>query len=219
MIRILICDDHEIVRKGLRLTILGEEDMELVGEAVNGIEAIEMTRLLKPDVLLLDIQMPEMDGVEASGLIHKQFPDVRILILTNYSQDDAVYPALKQKVTGYLLKDINGDALLQAIRGAARGEPQLHPEIAQKLMTQATPPENPIDLLTDREKDLLKLIVLGKRNKEIAESLFLSEVTVKGYVSNILQKLHVKDRTQAALTAVRWGLIKQHELPNFSNEE
>lgn len=218
MIRVMICDDHEIVRRGLRLTILGEEDMELIGEASNGVEAIELVDTLNPDVLLMDIQMPEMDGIEAAKQIHKVHPAIRILMLTNSSQDDAVYPALKQKVSGYLLKDISGDDLLAAIRGAVKGLPQLHPQITQKLMEQAAPPENPLDQLSERETELLKLIVYGKSNKEIAEALFLSEVTVKGYVSTVYHKLSVSDRTQAALTAVRWGLVKHNELPDFSED-
>lgn len=218
MIRIVICDDHEIVRRGLRLTILGENDMLLINEAANGQEAIDKINLDPPDVLLMDIQMPVMDGITAAGIIHKQFPQVRILLLTNYSEDDKLYPALRQKVSGYLLKEISGDDLLNAIRGCVRGEPQLHPRIAKKLMNQATPPVNPIEDLTDREKAVLKLIVYGKPNKKIAEELFLSEVTVKGYISTIFQKLSVSDRTQAALTAVRWGFINQHELPDFNEE-
>ena len=207
MIRVAIADDHEIVRRGLRMTILGEEDMELVGEAANGREAVLLAAAQSPDVLLLDIQMPEMDGLVAAEKIRANQPDVHILILTSFDTDAKLYAALKAGVTGYLLKDTPGDSLVAAIRGAAQGIPQLHPDIARKLMGQMPVPATPLDELTEREREVLTLLAQGNSNKEIAARLFLTEATVKGYVSTILGKLHVADRTQAALLAVRYGLV------------
>jgi len=207
MIRVAIADDHEIVRRGLRMTILGEEDMELVGEAATGREAVLLAAAQSPDVLLLDIQMPEMDGLAAAEKIQANQPDVHILILTSFDTDAKLYAALKAGVTGYLLKDTPGDSLVAAIWGAAQGIPQLHPDIARKLMGQMPVPATPLDELTEREREVLTLLAQGNSNKEIAARLFLTEATVKGYVSTILGKLHVADRTQAALLAVRYGLV------------
>lgn len=207
MIRVAIADDHEIVRRGLRMTILGEEDMALVGEAANGVEAVQLAAVQRPDVLLLDIQMPEMDGLAAAQEIRRIQPDVHILILTSFDNDAKLYAALKAGVAGYLLKDTSGDDLVAAIRGAAQGIPQLHPEIARRLMDQMPAPATPLDDLTEREREVLTLLARGNSNKEIGGALFLTEATVKGYVSTILGKLHVADRTQAALLAVRYGLV------------
>lgn len=207
MIRVAIADDHEIVRRGLRMTILGEEDMELAGEATNGREAVLLAAAQSPDVLLLDIQMPEMDGLAAAGKIRTAQPDIHILILTSFDTDAKLYAALKAGVTGYLLKDTSGENLVAAIRGASQGIPQLHPEIARKLMGQMPAPATPLDDLTEREREVLTLLAQGNSNKEIAARLFLTEATVKGYVSTVLSKLHVADRTQAALLAVRYGLV------------
>ena len=212
MIRVAIADDHEIVRRGLRMTVLGEEDMQLVGEATNGQEAVQLAAAQHPDVLLLDIQMPEMDGLSAAEKIHGDQPEVHILILTSFDADAKLYAALKAGVTGYLLKDTSGDELVAAIRGAAQGAPQLHPEIARKLMGQMPVPATPLDDLTEREREVLVLLAQGHSNKEIGGTLFLTEATVKGYVSTILSKLHVSDRTQAALLAVRYGLVDVDEV-------
>lgn len=212
MIRVAVADDHEIVRRGLRMTILGEEDMEWVGEAANGREAIRLAESQRPHVLLLDIQMPEMDGLTAAAQIHADRPEIHILILTSFDSDARLYAALKAGVTGYLLKDTPGDGLVAAIRGAAQGIPQLHPEIARKLMGQMPAPITPLDDLTDREREVLTLLAQGNSNKEIGAALYLSETTVKGYVSTILGKLHVADRTQAALLAVRYGLVNVDDL-------
>lgn len=207
MIRVAVADDHEIVRRGLRMTILGEEDMEWAGEAANGREAITLAQRQRPHVLLLDIQMPEMDGLTAAAQIHAELPEVNILILTSFDSDAKLYAALKAGVVGYLLKDTPGDGLVAAIRGAAAGIPQLHPEIARKLMGQMPAPVTPLDDLSEREREVLTLVAQGKSNKEIGATLYLTETTVKGYVSAILGKLHVTDRTQAALLAVRYGLV------------
>lgn len=215
LIRVLIADDHDIVRRGLRMTIQGEPDMLLVGEAANGRQALELAVRLRPDVLLLDLQMPEMDGWQAAQAIRAAAPQVAILVLTSYRDDAQLYAALRTGVQGYLLKDIDGDALVQAIRGAARGLPQLHPEIARRLMERLPGPADPFAELTGREKDVLVLVARGLSNKEIGARLSLTEVTVKGYVSALLAKLHVEDRTQAALLAVRYGLVLPGDLPEL----
>lgn len=213
-IRVAIVDDHEIVRRGLRLTIAEESDMQLVGEAGNGQSALDLVARDQPDVLLMDIEMPDMGGITAAAKIHAVYPAVAVLILTNYGQDDKISAALKSNVMGYLLKDISGDLLVQAIRGAARGEPQLHPAVARRLMRQGLAVSNPLHSLTEREREVLHCVALGLSNKEVGGALHLSETTVKGYVSTILSKLQVLDRTQAALLAVRYGLVRPDELPD-----
>lgn len=212
-IRVLIADDHEIVRRGLRMTIQGEDDMELVGEAQTGRQALELSVRLVPDVLLLDIQMPDLDGIQAAREIKIAQPDVAVIMLTSYRDDARLYAALREGVNGYLLKDIGGDDLVQAIRGAAQGKPQLHPEIAQRLMERLPAPVDPFSELTPRELEVLRLIGKGMSNKEIGRALTVTEMTVKGYVSAILGKLHVEDRTQAALLAVKYGLIQPEDFP------
>jgi DNA-binding NarL/FixJ family response regulator len=213
MISVLIADDHEIVRRGLRMTIAGEADLLLLGEARNGREAVEMAATSQPHVVLLDIQMPEMNGVEAAAAIHAAQPEIFILMLTSFDGDAQLYAALQAGASGYLLKDASGDELVRAIRGAARGEPQLHPTIARRLMARAPAPADPLALLTARERDVLGLLAQGLSNKQIGAALMLTEVTVKGYVSAVLGKLQVADRTQAALLAVRYGLVAPGELP------
>ncbi|NOX61239.1 MAG: response regulator transcription factor [Chloroflexi bacterium] len=212
-ISVVIADDHEIVRRGLRMTIAGEEDMVLLGEASNGREAVDLVARTQPDVALLDIHMPEMSGIDAARMIRERFPSVQVLIVTGFGNDAHLYAALQAGVTGYLLKDATGDELVDAIRGAAQGKPQLHPQIARRLMTQMPRPKTPLDELSEREREVLTLIGRGMSNKEIANALHLTEATIKGYVSAILGKLHVDDRTQAALLAVRYGLIELEELP------
>jgi DNA-binding NarL/FixJ family response regulator len=212
-IRLLIADDHEIVLRGLRMTIQGEEDMELVGEARTGRQAVERALAMKPDVILLDLQMPDMDGIQAAAAIRRSYPQAVILVLTSFREDAQLHAALRAGVNGYLLKDISGDALVQAIRGAARGEPQLHPDIARRLMERMPAPQDPFAALTAREREVLILVAHGLSNKEIGLRLSLTEVTIKGYVSTVLSKLNVADRTQAALLAVRYGLVSQDNLP------
>jgi DNA-binding NarL/FixJ family response regulator len=205
-ITVAIADDHDIVRRGLRMTIADEPDMSLVGEARNGREAIELVAATSADVLLLDIQMPEMDGVQAAQHIRSSYPKTAILMLTSYTDDARLYAAMRSGVQGYLLKEMSGDDLLAAIRSAVRGSPQLHPAIARRLMERLAPPEDPLADLTQREHDVLRQLVQGQSNKEIAAALHLTELTVKGYVREILSKLGVADRTQAALLAVRYGV-------------
>lgn len=212
MLKILIADDHPIVRRGLRMTIDAEPDMQVAAEAADGVEVYALVKKHHPDVVLLDLQMPRQNGVETLQQLRLDFPDLPVLILTSFSDDAHLFAALRAGASGFLLKEMDGDELVAAIRGAAKGRPQLHPEIARKLMARAPLPEDPFDSLTQRERDVLKLLGRGLSNKEIALALTLTEMTVKGYVSDVLMKLGVSDRTQAALMAVRYGLVKVEEL-------
>lgn len=212
MLKILIADDHQIVRRGLQMTIDAEKDMHVVGEANNGTQVLSLIKTHDPDVVLLDMQMPEMDGVDALRQLRVEFPVLPVLILTTFSDDAHVYAALRAGASGFLLKEMSGDDLVAAIRGAAQGKPQLHPDIARRLMSRAPMPDDPFDSLTERERDILKLLARGMSNKEIAAQLVLTDMTVKGYVSDLFAKLGVNDRTQAALMAVRFGLVKPEEL-------
>ncbi len=212
MLKILIADDHQIVRRGLQMTIDAEKDMRVVGEAGNGAQVLPLIKKHSPDVVLLDMQMPEMDGVDALKQLRGEFPVLPVLILTTFSDDAHIYAALRAGASGFLLKEMNGDDLISAIRGAAQGKPQLHPDIARRLMSRAQMPDDPFASLTERERDILKLLGRGMSNKEIALELTLTEMTVKGYVSDLFAKLGVNDRTQAALMAVRFGLVKPEEL-------
>jgi len=213
-IRILIADDHAIVREGLRGLISAEPDMELVGEAINGDEAVRLARESQPDVILLDLIMPSQDGLTAIDQIKQQSPQTRILILTSFAEDDKVFRAIKVGALGYLLKDSATDALLQAIREVAQGRASLHPLIALKVMHELNQPSElpPTEApLTDREVETLRLIAHGLTNQEIAQTLVISEYTVSRHVSNILNKLHLANRTQAALYALRQGLATLDE--------
>jgi NarL family two-component system response regulator LiaR len=208
-IRVLIVDDHAVVREGLNL-FLGEEsdEIDVVGEAADGVEAVEAAKRLKPDVVLMDVLMPRRDGIEALREMVAAGLGSRVLMLTTFSEDSQVHDAIQAGAIGYLLKDVSRPDLLAAIRAAADGKPTLHPEAQARLMRKLTsqPEPSPLDELTDRERDVLRLIARGSSNKAIAKTLFLSVGTVKGYVSAILAKLGVTDRTQAALIAVRHGL-------------
>ncbi|HSK67237.1 MAG TPA: response regulator transcription factor [Anaerolineales bacterium] len=210
-IRILIADDHAIVREGLRALIATEPGLELVDEAADGVEAVDKVRALRPDVILLDMMMPRKDGLGAIQEIIADSPDARILVLTSFAEDEKVFPAIKAGALGYLLKDSSPQELLQAIRNVHRGEASLHPTIARKLMrelnqTPSLPPTT--DPLTEREVDVLKHVAQGLSNDEIAEKLVVSERTVRTHVSHILDKLHLANRTQMALYAVREGIAK-----------
>lgn len=203
-IGVLIVDDHPVVREGLRSFLQLQEDMEVVGEAADGVEALEKVGELVPDVVLIDLVMPKMDGITTIRQIGAISPSSRILVLTSFSEDEKVFPAIKAGAHGYLMKDIKPTDLAKSIRSVYRGEPSLHPEIARKLMDQLAKGEGDAEeRLTARETEVLLLIARGYSNKEIAAALQVSEKTVKTHVSNILQKLHLSDRTQAALYAVR----------------
>lgn len=207
-IRVLVVDDHHIVREGLTMLLSEESDVVIVGEAANGVEAIAKTAETNPDVILMDLVMPEMDGITATQTICKQHPQCRVLVLTSFAEDQKVRDAIQAGAIGYLLKDILKPDLLKAIHTAFIGEPALHPEAQRLLMRQVSTPK-PVSLvgvLTSRELDVLRLIARGQSNKEIASTLYLTEGTVKGYVSAILAKLEVADRTQAALYAVKHGV-------------
>jgi len=210
-LRILIVDDHAIVREGQRALIETEPGMEVVGEAPDGIQAVEMAHSLQPDVILLDLVMPRKGGLEAIREIKEQDPKARILVLTSFAEDENVYAAIKAGAQGYLMKDASPQDILVAIREVHRGEPSMDPSIAQKLMRELQrssdlpPSEEP---LTEREVEVLKLLAQGLQNKEIAEELVISERTVSTHVSNILSKLHLANRTQAALYALKEGLAR-----------
>jgi NarL family two-component system response regulator LiaR len=205
-IRILIADDHAVVRQGLRMFLRLDPDLELVGEATNGKEVIDMVRDIMPDVVLMDLVMPEMDGILATEIIRREFPEVEIIALTSVLEDGSVVGAIRAGAIGYLLKDTQAEELCRAIKAAAAGQVQLSPQAAARLTREIRIPENP-QKLTDREVEVLRLIAQGKANKEIAISLYIEETTVKTHVSNILLKLGVPSRTQAALYAVRTGLV------------
>ena len=218
-IRVLIVDDHAIVRQGLR-TFLELQDggplpIEVAGEGTNGLEAVELASHFQPDVVLLDLVMPEMDGIQATSRIIECSPKSRVIILTSFGEEERVLPAIRAGAQGYLLKDIPPRELVQAVRDAYLGRVQLHPDVARKLMAVASAKdqpraasanENSEESLTDREREVLSLIAEGKTNREIAGRLVISEKTVKTHVSNILNKLHLDDRTQAAIYALRHGL-------------
>lgn len=207
-IRVFVVDDHPIVRRGIRDLLETEPDFLVVGEAVNGQEAVAGAAATAPDVVLMDLVMPALDGIEATRQIKARQPEVKILVLTSFATDDKVFPAIKAGALGYLIKDTGPDDLLQAIRQVDRGEPTLHPTIAQKLLLEiAQPAERPSipDPLTEREVEVLQLLARGLSNQEIADRLVLSVTTVYSHVSNILSKLHLATRTQAALYALREG--------------
>ena len=208
-IRILIADDHALVRKGLITLLASEAGIEVVGEAADGVEVVWKARSLKPDVILLDMLMPRQNGLEAIEQIKRENPQARILVITSFADDQMVFPAIKAGALGYLLKDSSPQQLLQAIQDVYKGESSLHPTIALKLIRELNrsselPPTR--DPLTERELVILKLVAQGLSNQEIAERLVISERTVGNHIGNILSKLHVANRTQAALYALREGI-------------
>jgi NarL family two-component system response regulator LiaR len=208
-IRILIADDHAIVRKGLRTLIASEPGMVVVGEAADGLEAVQQARALQPDVILMDLVMPGQSGLEAIAQIVGRDPAARILVITSFAEDDKVFPAIKSGALGYLLKDTSPDQLLQAIRAVDRGESSLHPTIALKVIRELNnpPPPPPTgDPLSPREGEGVRPVAQGMTNHEIADTLVISERTVGNHVGSILTKLHLANRTQAALYALREGL-------------
>lgn len=207
-IGVIIADDHEVVRHGLRMLLDNRSDIRLLGEAASGQAAMRLALETRPQVALIDLQMPEGDGIAVIEGLRDALPTTAFIVLTSYGDDARIYAALRAGALGYLLKNVAGDALLQAVRGAARGEPQLHPEVARRLMQQVAPPTDPLAALSPREREVLRRLAQGRSNKEIAAVLGLAVETVKGHVSDILATLHVADRTQAALLAVRYGLVR-----------
>jgi DNA-binding NarL/FixJ family response regulator len=210
-IRILIADDHAVVRQGLRMFLGLDPDLEVIGEAVDGAEAVRLARELRPDVVLMDLLMPAMDGIAATTAIRGELPDIEVIALTSVLEDASVVGAVRAGAIGYLLKDTQSDELRRAIKAAASGQVQLAPQAAARLMREVRAPESP-EALTERETAVLRLLAVGKANKEIARELSVGEQTVKSHVSNILAKLGVQSRTQAALHAARIGLVPADEL-------
>jgi two-component system, NarL family, response regulator LiaR len=209
-IRVLLADDHSVVRQGLRMFLGLDPELEVVGEAANGEEAVRLAGELRPDVVLMDLVMPRMDGIAATTAIRRELPDVEVVALTSVLEDASVVGAVRAGAIGYLLKDTQADELCRAIKAAAAGQVQLSPQAAARLMREVRAPESP-ETLTERETEVLRLLARGKANKEIARALSIGEQTVKTHVGSILAKLGVQSRTQAALHAVRIGLVPAKE--------
>lgn len=211
-ISVLIADDHHVVRRGLAFFLRTQQDIEIIGEAENGQEAVNLAKSLKPDVILMDLVMPEMDGIEATKQIKAEHPDMKVIILTSFSDQDHVIPALEAGASGYQLKDIQPDDLVICIKKVMDGESQLHPKATSQLLanlsTKGNQEKNRVEELTKRELEVLQEIARGKSNKKIASALFITEKTVKTHVSNLLAKLELADRTQAALYAVKNKLVE-----------
>lgn len=213
-IRVLIADDHSIVRKGIKALLATEADIQVVGEASDGAEAVENAEKLRPDVILMDMVMPHVDGIEAIRRITAKQLGSRILVLTSFAADEKVFPAIKAGALGYLLKDSGPEELVQAIHQVHLGQPSLHPTIARKLLMELSHPvgHTPTpDPLTDREVEVLRQVAKGLSNRQIADQMIISEATVRTHVSNILGKLHLASRTEAALYALREGLATLEE--------
>lgn len=218
MVRVLICDDQEVVRKGLEIILRHSDGVEVVALAENGAEAVRLAFLHEPDVVLMDLKMPVVNGIQATRQITTARPQTKIIVLTTYDDDDWVFDALRAGASGYLLKDTDGEEIAAAIRGVTQGEVRLDPKVAGKIVQafnrlpggrgRNTTPDTPtFEPLTDREISILRLMAQGQTNQEIADTLFLAAGTVKNNVSNIIAKLHTNDRTQAVLAALRHGLV------------
>ena len=207
-IRVLLVDDHTVVRSGLGAVLMSYDDMQLIGEASNGDEAIRLCQQLKPDVVLMDLMMPVVDGVSATRTIHEKMPDINIIALTSFNEREMVEGALKAGALSYLLKTVSAEELINAIRGAVAGKPSLSPEAAQALVQGLKQEKAKNYDLTEREKEILALMVEGLPNQEIAEKLVVSQSTVKFHVSNILSKLEVNTRTEAVALALKNKLVK-----------
>ncbi|MFQ3535451.1 MAG: response regulator transcription factor [Aggregatilineales bacterium] len=205
-IRVLIVDDHAVVRQGLKMFLSLDSELEVVGEAVDGRQGVALAQQLRPDVVLMDLLMPVMDGVTAISILRREVPEAEVVALTSVLEDNAVIGAIRAGAIGYLLKDTESDELIRAIKAAANGQVQLSPKAAARLMREVRTPES-LEALTERETEVLRLIARGLSNKEIAQALVIGEKTVKTHVSNILSKLNVSSRTQAALYAARMGLV------------
>jgi NarL family two-component system response regulator LiaR len=211
-VTVLIVDDHAVVRSGIRGFLEAQPDLQVVGEASTGAEGVKLAAELVPDVVLMDLAMPEMDGIEATRRIRDASPRTQVVVLTSFHDDAHIFPAVKAGALSYLLKDVGPDALAETVRRAAHGEAVLSPQVASRLVQELAgsrvPQPGPLAELSNRELEVLKLIAEGLSNAEIAEKLVLSQKTVKGHVSNILGKLHLADRTQAAVLAWRQGMIR-----------
>ena len=215
-IRVLIADDHQVVREGLSAILNAKEDIEVIGEARDGVEAVEKAKEFKPDVVLMDISMPRMNGVEATRRIKLDQPQIGIVVLTMYEEEEYIFDLVKAGATGYMLKNSDSSQIIKAIRSTYQGESMLQPSVATKILSEfshlsqrpAPKPSRIDQQLTDREVQVIKLIADGETNKEIANTLTISEKTVKNHVRNIFQKLEVDDRTQAAIFAIKKGLIQ-----------
>lgn len=210
-VRVLIADDHSVVRQGLRMFLGLDPDLEVVGEACDGAEAIRMTRALAPDVVLMDLLMPGTDGITATQRIRDEIPSTEVLALTSVLEDASVVGAVQAGAVGYLLKDTQAEQLCKAIKAAALGQVQLAPEAAARLVREVRNPNSP-EILTDRETEVLRALAKGMTNREIGRALRIGERTVKTHVSHVLGKLGLQSRTQAALYAVRIGLVPESEL-------
>ena len=220
-IRVFIADDHALVRKGIRALLITETGIDVVGEAIDGQEAITKISQLQPDIVLMDLVMPGMDGIEAIRQLQTRGISTRILVLTSFATDDKVFPAIKAGAQGYLLKDSGPEALIQAIYQVHRGESSLHPKVARKLLKELSQPPNlpsTQDPLTTREVEVLRLVANGLSNHQIAERLVISEATVRTHVSHILSKLHLASRTQAALYALREGVASLDDFDAHYNK-
>jgi NarL family two-component system response regulator LiaR len=216
-IKVLIVDDHRVVRQGLRTFLDLNDDIQVVGEAGDGEEAVDLAARLAPDVVLMDLVMPRLDGIAATSRIKALSLGAKVIALTSFTEDDKVFPAIQAGASSYLLKDVSPDALVEAIRAAHRGEARLHPEVLRKLMEQVAaqpgsgkPADGP--QLTEREGDVIRLVAQGKSNREIATALVISEKTTKAHISNILGKLGLDDRTQMAIYAIKNGLVDMDQL-------
>jgi DNA-binding NarL/FixJ family response regulator len=223
-IKLLLADDHAMVRKGLQVFLATQPDIALVGEAATGQEALDQAAALQPDIVLMDLNMPILNGIEATKRLKSAYPDVKVIVLTSFSDQDHVLPAIRAGARGYLLKDIEPDELVRAIRRVAQGQVELHPSVTGQLMelmadsghtpagagvgATAAAAADPLAELTKREREVLLLIAKGKSNKEIGDELSITEKTVKTHVSHLLDKLDLADRTQAAILAVKLGLAE-----------
>ena len=207
--KILIVDDHTLVRDGLATILSRQPDFDVVGEASDGLGAVEMARLHHPDVILMDLRMPNMSGVEAMRIIGAESPDIKIIVLTTFDTDEYIFDAVQAGAKGYLLKDTSRDELFAAVRAVCRGESQIEPGVAARLITRLQKLSRPDpDTLSDREIQVLQLVARGSANKQIAEELLITESTVKTHIANIFSKMNVRHRTQAVTQALQKGIIK-----------
>ena len=217
-IKVLIVDDHQVVRQGLRTFLELNDDILVLGEATDGQDAVEQAARLNPDIVLMDLVMPRLDGIAATSRIKALCPGTKVIALTSFTEDDKVFPAIQAGASSYLLKDVSPDTLVDAIRAAHHGEARLHPEVMRKLMAQVAAQTSSGKRqwngpqLTDREQEVIRLVAQGKSNREIAEALIISEKTAKAHISNILGKLGLDDRTQMAVYAIKHGLVNPDHL-------